>query len=340
MASITVRTTKSGDKRYRVRVRTGGENVVKSFGSLRAAKSFIRETEGAIETGEFVRPTDKTLADAITRYRRDVLPEKAEKTRIHQDRQLTWWESELGDSRLHAITSARVIEARDDLIADRGVSGPTANRYTAILSHVFSMAVQWGWVRDNPVRSIAKRRENPGRARFLSRDELTRLLDECRKSRQPELELLVMMALSTGMRRGELLGLRWSEVDLDRGLARLIDTKNGEARAVTLTPTVRAHLKERALKTGLVFHAPGEPDRPLDPRGAFEAACERAGIADFVWHDLRHTTASYLAMSGATLAEIAAVLGHKTLQMVKRYSHLSDDHVSGVIERMDQRWLS
>jgi integrase len=149
-----------------------------------------------------------------------------------------------------------------------------------------------------------------------------------------------MMALSTGMRRGELLGLRWSEVDLDRGLARLIDTKNGEARAVTLTPTVRARLKDRKPKTGLVFHAPGEPDRPLDPRGAFETACERAGLTDFVWHDLRHTTASYLAMSGATLAEIAAVLGHKTLAMVKRYSHLSDDHVSGVIERMDQRWLS
>lgn len=340
MASITVRTTKAGDKRYRVRVRTGGESITKSFGTIKAARAFVRETEGAIETGEFVRPTGKTLADAIDRYRRDVLPEKAENTRRHQERQLTWWEGELGNIRLHALTPARITEARDDLMADRGVSGPTANRYTAVLSHVFTRALQWGWVRENPVRGIAKRRENPGRTRFLSKDELARLLESCRQSRQSDLELMVMMALATGTRRGELLSLRWSEVDLERGLARLVDTKNGDKRAVTLTPTVRARLSERQPKTGLVFHAPGEPERPLDPRGAFEAACERAGIEDFKWHDLRHTTASYLAMSGATLAEIAAVLGHKTLQMVKRYAHLSDAHVSGVIERMDQRWLS
>jgi hypothetical protein len=107
-----------------------------------------------------VRPTDKTLADAIKRYRRDVLPEKAESTRYTQDRQLPWWEGELGEIRLHALTNARISEARDDLMAERDVTGPTANRYTGTLTHVLSRAVKWGWIRENPVRNIDKRAEN------------------------------------------------------------------------------------------------------------------------------------------------------------------------------------
>ena len=150
--------------------------------------------------------------------------------------------------------------------------------------------------------------------------------------------MVVVLALATGARRGELLRLRWPDVDLKRGTLTFQETKNGERRAVPLTGQALAYeptCEGTALDTALVFpDATGK--RPLGIREAFEGAVERAGIVDFRFHDLRHTFASYLAMNGATLAEIAEVLGHKTLAMVKRYAHLSEAHTRGVVERMNR----
>ena len=101
---------------------------------------------------------------------------------------------------------------------------------------------------------------------------------------------------------------------------------------------LQEHSKVRRLDTDLLF--PGKnPEKPIDLRKPFDNALKQAEIADFRWHDLRHCTASYLAMNGASLAEIAEVLGHKTLQMVKRYAHLSDGHVSSVVESMNKKYL-
>jgi len=134
-----------------------------------------------------------------------------------------------------------------------------------------------------------------------------------------------------------------SDVDLKRGLLTFRETKNGETRTVPVSgyalEVLTQHVKVRRLDTPLVF-----PDstgtRPLGIREAFEYAVKRAGIANFKFHDLRHTFASYLAMNGATLAEIAEVLGHKTLAMVKRYAHLSEAHTAGVIARMNEKIFS
>ena len=145
--------------------------------------------------------------------------------------------------------------------------------------------------------------------------------------------------MATGARRGELLGLRWPDMDLKRGTLTFHATKNGARRAVPLTGQalvlMRQHAKLRPLATALVFPDP-TGSRPLSIRNAFEKAIERAAIADFRFHDLRHTAASYLAMNGASLMEIAGVLGHKTLNMVKRYAHLPEAHTRGVVERMNR----
>ena len=136
-----------------------------------------------------------------------------------------------------------------------------------------------------------------------------------------------------------MLGLRWPDVDLKRATLTFQETKNGKRRAVPLTGQALAlmgqHAKVRRLDTALVFpDATGR--KPLGIREAFEGAVKRAGIVDFRFHDLRHTAVSYLAVSGASLAEIAEVLGHKTLAMVKRYAHLSEAHTRGVVERMNR----
>jgi integrase len=158
----------------------------------------------------------------------------------------------------------------------------------------------------------------------LDDDDRLKLLQACKESPNPLLYPCVVLALSTGMRQAEQMELVWSDINLKDGFLILHETKNGERRRVTLAGAslelLKEHNKVRRLDTKLFLNA-----------------MEAAEITDFKWHDLRHCTASYLAMNGASLAEIAEVLGHKTLSMVKRYAHLSDGHVSNVVASMNAK---
>jgi len=176
--------------------------------------------------------------------------------------------------------------------------------------------------------------------RFLSDDERGRLLQACQASANPALYPAFVLSLSTGMRRMETMALAWQDVDLKAGRITLHETKNGTRRVVPLAghalAVLRDHAKVRRLGTDLLF--PGrKPSRPVELRKAWLEALKVAGIEDYRWHDNRHSAASYLAMNGASLAEIAEVLGHRTLQMVQRYAHLSEAHTAGVVERMNAR---
>ena len=266
-----------------------------------------------------------------------------------QQIELVWWSARIGHVLLSDVTGALITEARDALAAvpvlqgktERPRSAAAVNRYLALLSHAFTVACNdWAWTEYNPVRKVSRLREPRGRVRFLDERERTKLLSECKASRNPALHDVVLLAICTGMRRSEIMNLTWDAVDLHRRMITLEHTKNGERRAVPLVGPALDAMRERAqvrrIDTNLVF--PGRRryagTLPLDIQNAWKAALERAGIGDFRFHDLRHTAASYLAMSGATLPEIAAILGHKTLNMVQRYAHLSDSHVSAVVERM------
>ena len=289
-----------------------------------------------------------TVSDALDRYSRDVLPHKP-RTAPFQKRQLEWWRKQVGHLLLVDLTAPRIVECRARLLSELGSrnqrrGSSTANRYVAALSHVLSVAVrEWEWVDDNPARRVTKLREPRGRARFLSDDERNRLLAACRASAAPGLHAVVVLALATGMRRNEIMSLTRSQIDLDRGLITLDVTKNGERRCVPLAAYPRSaleeHLKRCSTDTGLLF--PGtKRERPFDLRKPWAAAIRKAGLADFRFQDLRHTTASYLAMTAAQATDIAAVLGHKTLAMVKRYPHLADSHVHKVVAAMNERIFS
>jgi len=221
-------------------------------------------------------------------------------------------------------------------------SPATVVRYMAALSHAFTIAVNdWQWLEDSPMRKVKKLKESRGRVRFLDDGERTELLTACKESSNPWLYPCVILALSTGMRQGELMGLKWQDVNLKDGYLILHETKNGERRRVPLAglglELLREHAKVRRLDTDLLFPGTVHKTKPIDLRKPFDTALKAAAITDFHWHDLRHCTASYLAMNGASLAEIAEVLGHKTLQMVKRYAHLSDGHVSNVVASMNAK---
>jgi integrase len=190
------------------------------------------------------------------------------------------------------------------------------------------------------MRIVTKPKEPRGRVRFLSDDERKNLLVACKESDSPYLYITVVLALSTGGRRMEVLGLKWQDVDLNRGIITLHETKNGERRILPITghalELMKEHSKIRHVNCDLVFPGKNRKD-PVDVRTPWENALKRAEITNFKWHDLRHSCASYLAKNGASLAEIAEILGHKTLQMVKRYAHLSDAHVSKVVVSMNEK---
>ncbi|KTD18717.1 site specific recombinase [Legionella lansingensis] len=348
MASIEKRISSDGKVSYRVKIRLKGyPTQTATFERKTDAQKWVQQTESAIRDGRHFKTTESkrhTLGEAIDRYISDVIPTKPKNT-INQVGQLKWWKQYLGDYLLADVTPALIAQYRDKLAKTPSQrsetrSPATVNRYLAVLSHLFTVTIkEWGWVEENPLRKVTKPKESRGRVRFLSDEERTQLLAECKNSESQYLYMAVVLALSTGGRRMEILGLKWKDVDLHRGIITLHETKNGERRVLPLTghalELMKQHSKIRHVHCDLVF--PGKNFKsPIDLRTPFENALKRAGITDFRWHDLRHSCASYLAMNGASLAEIAEILGHKTLQMVKRYAHLSEAHTSKVVARMNE----
>jgi integrase len=353
MANIQTRQTDDGKTRYRAQVRLKGHpHASATFERLTDAKHWAQQTEAAIREGRHFKTSESkrhTLADMVDRYIRDVLPNKPRSER-DQRRQLLWWREQIGSYSLADVTPALIAEQRDNLLNGSTKQGgkrqpATVNRYLAALSHCFTIAVrEWGWLEHNPLSKVSRRREPRGRVRYLLDDELERLLEACRESRNPHLYDIVVLALSTGMRRGEIMNLEWQHVSFERSQVVLEDTKNGERRVVPLVGIAHEALLRRSrlqrIDSPYVFPAPyrhGVPPRPASIQSAWKTALERAHVTDFRFHDLRHSAASHLAMNGATLAEIAEVLGHKTLSMVKRYAHFSEAHTSKVVERMVRR---
>lgn len=366
MATIEKRTDSNGITAYRAKIRMKGYPAqTATFDRRSKAKEWAKSTEAAIREGRHFKTAEAkrhTFGELVDRYIRDVLPRKSEVTRDHQAMQLGWWKDQIGEYALADVTPALIAEHRDHLAnkaTNRGgsTSPATVVRYLAALSHAFTVAMkEWGWVEENPVLKVSKPKEPRGRVRFLSDDERKRLLAACQESRSRDLYPAVVLALSTGARQQEILGLGWKDVDLERRVAVLHETKNGERRVLPLSGPALEILKGRAQEAiekekarrgseegegesrplvGLVFPSRKDRTQPASLRTAFEVALKRAGIEDFRWHDLRHSAASYLAMNGASLAEIAEVLGHKTLAMVKRYAHLSEAHTASVVERMN-----
>lgn len=349
MATIESRRADDGTTKYRVKVRLKGQPAVTgSFSRLSDAKRWAQSTEAAIREGRHFKTAEAkrhTLADLIDRYEREILPSRLKNAKNTQ-RNLRWWRAKLGAYTLADVTPARIVECRNKLLATqtrrkRPMSPATVVRYMAALSHAFTVAVnEWQWLDDSPMRRVSKPKEPRGRERFLSDDERKRLLAACKASSQRWLHPVVVLALSTGMRRGEILGLRWPQVDLKAGRILVCETKNGSSRAVPLSglalELIRGLSRLRRIDSDLLFYG-DDPSKPFALDNHWRAALKVASVDDFRFHDLRHSAASYLAMNGASTIEIAAVLGHKTLQMVQRYSHLTSSHTAQVVASMNEK---
>lgn len=361
MPSIRKRTNADGSVSYRVDVRLKGFPPQRAtFRRLTDAKRWGSHTEAAIREGRYFKTAEArkhSFSELVDRYLKGTLPTKSVASQKVQKPQLEWWGVQLGHYTLVDITPALITECRDSLLSGITARGAkrtpaTVVRYMAVLGHAFTVAVnEWGWLENSPMSKVKKPKEPRGRVRFLSDDaivngeknlgERTRLLKACRESGNPYLYPVVVLALSTGMRQGEIMGLKWDDVDFNLNRITLHKTKNDERRVVPLTgkalELLKEHNKIRRIDTPLLFPGKGSGQQPMDLRASWLSAIKQASIQDFKFHDLRHTAASYLAMNGASITEIAEILGHKTLQMVKRYAHLSEAHTASVVESMNKK---
>lgn len=259
---------------------------------------------------------------------------------------LRWWVGEIGDLKLADLRTSVIVEKRDLLAQGetvRGIRSPaTVNRYLASLSHALSIATkEWDWLESSPVRNVARKKEPMGRVRFLDDDEREQLLEAAKDRDDSRLYPLLVLSLATGLRQSEALRLKWKDIDFRRGVAVIHRSKNSERRAVPVMGFVANVLRDFKKvqpidKDALVFaDEPGSAEATF-PRAAWARALKAAEIENFRWHDTRHCAASALAQSGASLLEIATVLGHKTLQMVKRYAHLTEQTTAAAVARANK----
>jgi len=224
--------------------------------------------------------------------------------------------------------SAQDIERRFE---QQDWSPATMNRYRALLSLTYRLAIRNGKVKENPARQVRHRLENNARIRFLSAEEETKLraaIEAACPERISELEL----ALNTGLRMSEQYRLRWQDVSLTRRTLTIPRSKNGSARHVPLNRAALAALESLEKRTGSSGFVCGGA---VEPRRWFEPVVKAAGLIAFSWHCLRHTFASRLVMAGVDIRTVQELMGHKTISMTVRYSHLAPKHTLAAVERLD-----
>ena len=326
--------------RYQAVVRLGGHPP--QYGSFRTkteAKEWATSIEDAINKDEHIPNREakrRTVSEVLERYRQSELSKKRDKVNV--ERYLNFWIARIGNLKLTRVTRPLIIEIRDEMLADK--SPATVNRYLATLRHAFRLAcVDWGWLNTNPVQHVILT-EPRGRVRHLSDDEIKALLASAKESEHPHLYAIVLIALTTGARRGEIASLRWKDVDLSTRRAILHETKNDERRTLAIVPQVVDELKKlrkvRRIDDDLIFANLNNGKRTYSTvESAWQIAIEKAKLDDFRFHDLRHTFASHLVMSGVDMMTGKALLGHATLTMTMRYSHLAPDHRMRAIKTLD-----
>ncbi len=328
---------KRGFGQWQVQVRrVGFETESATFESKIEAEEWASQIESAMVRG--VHAARKvaermTLSNLIEKFEQSYAPMHY---KMREDGKEAWRfqlkhiSNSLGEKTLAELEQKLVAEYRDERL--KLVSGTTVRKELYLLSKVLGFAEMELGINlpnGNPVLKIRKPAEAKGRDRRLSDTEWSEVEEECKKSRNTFLWPIVCIARETCMRQGEILGMKWEDIDWKRKFVFLHETKNGQARAVPLSPTAIHTLKNlpRSI-TGTVF-----PVERMTLLHAFQGALRRAKITDFRFHDIRHEAISRLAERGDfSVLDMAAVSGHKTLTMLSRYTHLNAAKLANRLE--------
>jgi integrase len=326
---------KKGDNYY-IDYYFEGRRVREMVGpSWKQAQDALNARKGEIAQGKFEleskRPSPR-LKDFSERYLEYSRANKKSHERDYYS--LRHLNTFFGNKRLTEITPWLIEKYK--LQRRKEAAPATVNRELACLKHLFSMAIKWGKAIENPGKKVKLFKEKNVSLRYLSVDEMERLIDNC----NDDLRTIVVVALHTGMRKGELLGLTWDMVDLDQRMFILLDTKNDEIRKIPMTEKLTELFESLKLRhyNGWVFRKKdGTRYKNFDE--AFRRAKEKAGLRNLKFHTLRHTFASHMVMSGADLVTVKELLGHKSIKMTMRYSHLSQEHKRKAIEVLGGHYM-
>ncbi|MGL5289938.1 MAG: tyrosine-type recombinase/integrase [Aeromonas sp.] len=324
MAKVRIINGKRG-KTYRVQFMRNGQKIDRTFQKKKDAEHFLARIT-----------TSEDLADALTSVALNTSPfcevaiqyldqyKGRDRSAIQR---VGWWANRLSTKPVGKITRQNVKDSLSLLIGE-GKAPATINRYQAALSAVFAWFNDENDTKHNPARDVRQQTENNARTRFLSNDEVDRLLAAAKNGKWERLHLLLHMALVTGARRSELINLRWCDIDFKQKTALLERTKNGSQRNLALTTSLIAELMQwRETGEVYLFRHPNHLNAPFSEFDHHWRCClSESGIDNFRFHDLRHTSASIMAKDGASLLELADHLGHKTMAMVRRYAHLCTGH--------------
>jgi len=248
----------------------------------------------------------------------------------------------LGGKRLTEITPILMEQYKGKRLNQGEVSPATVNREVACLKAIFNWSIKSKKATENPVKQVKLFKENNTRTRYLEEDEARRLLDACIYWFRP----IVITALTTGMRKGEILSLKWDDINWKQNIIFLKNTKNSRNREIPICSLLSKVLLECHERTDGIFVFCNDQKRHLNDNRyfytLFNRALKFAGIQDFRFHDLRHTAASYLVMGGVDLATVKEILGHQTINMTLRYAHLSPVHKRSAMqllgEKVDTFW--
>ena len=325
---------RSGAWRALIR-RRGYPPLTRTFDSKAKAETWARQIEGEMDRGVFVSRAEAentTLADALDRYAAEVSSSK--KTANREIYTIRWWQnSALGPRSLASIRGKDIMAMLAAKEAE-GAAPHTIHLYLALLSHLFTVARRaWGMEGlSNPTEFVRKPKLPQGRDRRLIDDEQIRLLNAA-QAYGGEIGAIITWAIETAMRRGEIAAMRWEHLDRKDRVLLIPETKNGTPRQVPLSTVALEILSQRdpVRGDGLPRNVEGRiwGMRPDSISQAFERVCQAAGIEGLTFHDLRHEATSRLFEKGLNPMEVAAITGHKTLQMLKRYTHLKAKDLVG-----------
>jgi integrase len=318
---------------WQVQVRRDGfPPLTKSFSTRADAAEWARDKERQIDRAEL--PTTirdfkgMTVADLLRRYEQEVTPRKRG-AKVEQSRLRQLLGNSISNASLHNLTGALVSHYRDDRL--KVVKPASVRRELVVLRHVFEVArTEWGMpIRTNPVRQIKLPNDSKPRERRLEDGDDLRLADAISSNSAWYLRPLIALAIETGMRRGELLSIRWQDVDQTARTIRILKTKNGHPRTIPLTPKAVEILTSLERKDERVF-----PVTPNALRLAWERLRRRAGLEDLRLHDLRHEAVSRFFEYGLTVPEVALISGHRDPRMLSRYTHLRPEKVAEKLARL------
>jgi integrase len=351
----TITKTPSGTWKAIIR-KVGWPATIKTFRLKRDAEDWARRTEDEMVRGVHIRRSGSermTLSAALNRYLKEISQSKRPTTLAREKKRVEILRASLGDYSLAALTPEIIASFRDERLAGdvnaKGVRVPRAGNTVrldlALLGHLYSVAIkEWGLgLAYNPVSSIRRPAPGAGRNRRLSADEETKLLVAVDGHSNPMLRWIVRIALETGMRSSEITTLRRGQVDLQRRIVRLLETKNTSSRTVPLSKSATALFREalehpvRPIDTDLIFF--GEPGkdrqrRPYNFNKVWLGIKKSVGCSDFRFHDLRHEAVSRFVEAGLSDQEVSAISGHKSMQMLKRYTHL---RAEDLVEKLDRK---